>query len=42
MNLIPKQNKNSLSYWCSWQTQNIMAVMAGDAAKSGRDMLDEA
>ncbi len=42
MNLIPKQNKNSPSYWCSWQAQNIMAVIVGDAAKGARDMLDEA
>ncbi len=42
MNLIPNQNKSSLSYWCSWQAQNIMAVIVGDAAKGGRDMLDEA
>ncbi len=42
MNLIPVQNKNSLSYWCSWQAQNIVAVMKGDAERGARDMLDQA
>lgn len=41
MNLIPSQNKNSLSYWCSWQVQNIVAIMQGDATRSARDMLDQ-
>jgi hypothetical protein len=27
MNLIPKQSEKSLSYWCSWYTQNIVAMM---------------
>lgn len=26
MNLIPDRNGSSLSYWCSWHTQNIVAV----------------
>lgn len=25
MTLIPSKNENSLSYWCSWHTQNIVA-----------------
>jgi len=25
MSLIPQKNENSLSYWCSWHTQNIVA-----------------
>ena len=25
MSLIPSRNENSLSYWCSWHTQNIVA-----------------
>lgn len=41
MNLIPKQNKNSLSYWCTWQAQNIVAIMQGDGARSARDVLDQ-
>ena len=27
MNLIPESNPHSLSYWCSWHTQNIVALM---------------
>ena len=27
MNLIPEKNESSLSYWCSWHTQNIVAMM---------------
>lgn len=27
MNLIPEKNEKSLSYWCSWHTQNIVALM---------------
>lgn len=27
MNLIPGKNKNSMSYWCSWHTQNIVAML---------------
>ena len=26
MNLIPDKSEKSLSYWCSWHTQNIVAV----------------
>ncbi len=29
MNLIPDKSENSLSYWCSWHTQNIVAAKAG-------------
>ena len=27
MNLIPNKSEKSLSYWCSWHTQNIIAVL---------------
>ena len=39
MNLIPSKSEYSMSYFCTWRTQNILAAMDGRA--SARDMMDE-
>ena len=39
MNLIPSKSERSISYFCTWRTQNILAAMDGGA--SARDMMDE-
>lgn len=31
MNFIPSQNEKSLAYWCSWHTQNIVALMDNES-----------
>lgn len=39
MNLIPSKSECSISYFCTWRTQNILA--AEDGHMSGRDMMGE-
>ena len=39
MNLIPSKSEHSISYFCTWRSQNILA--AEDGRASGRDMMDE-
>ena len=39
MNLIPSKSEYSVSYFCTWRTQNILAAMDGRAG--ARDMMDE-
>lgn len=39
MNLIPSKSEYSMSYFCTWRTQSILA--AEDGRASGRDMMDE-
>lgn len=39
MNLIPSKSECSVSYFCTWRTQNILAAM--DGRGGARDMMDE-